>query len=160
METLWSPWRMKYMMNQDPPQDCIFCKALREEDGPENLIVLRRNHAFVILNRYPYTTGHIMVVPYAHVDSIEALTPEARAELMDLMAEMMVLLRDLYQPQAFNIGANIGKAAGAGVAGHVHMHVVPRWSGDTNFMSTIGETRVLPEDLEVTYRRIRERLGR
>ncbi len=160
MDTIWSPWRMRYMMNPNRPQECIFCKAVREEDGPENLIVLRREKVFVILNRYPYTTGHIMVVPYAHVDTIEALDSGARAEIMDLMAEMMILLRELYRPQAFNIGANIGSAAGAGIAGHVHLHVVPRWSGDTNFMSTIGETRVLPEELPDTFRRIREKLTR
>ncbi len=159
MDTLWSPWRMKYMMNQDRPHECIFCKAAAEEDSVENLVVLRRETAFVILNRYPYTTGHIMIVPFRHVDTIEELDSRSRAELMDLMAEMMILLRELYHPQAFNIGANIGAAAGAGIAQHVHLHVVPRWSGDTNFMSTIGETRVLPEELPDTFRRIRERLG-
>ncbi|MBI4926881.1 MAG: HIT domain-containing protein [Anaerolineae bacterium] len=158
METLWSPWRMRYMMNSNKPSECIFCKAVQDEDDLESLVVLRRKNAFVILNRFPYTTGHIMIVPYAHVDSIEALDSETRAELMDLMAEMMILLRELYNPQAFNIGANIGTAAGAGIASHVHLHVVPRWNGDTNFMSTIGETRVLPEELPVTFERIREKL--
>lgn len=158
MDTLWSPWRMKYMMSQERSEECIFCKAAADEDGVENLVVLRRKAAFVILNRYPYTTGHIMVVPYVHVDSIEALDSAARGEMMDLMAEMMILLRELYHPQAFNIGANIGMAAGAGIAGHVHLHVVPRWAGDTNFMSTIGETRVLPEELIDTFQRLRERL--
>ncbi len=160
MDTLWSPWRMKYIMNQERPEECIFCKAIREEDGIENLIVFRKEKAFVILNRYPYTTGHIMVVPYQHVDTIEVLDSTTRIELMDLMAEMMVLLRDIYHPEAFNIGANIGSAAGAGIAGHVHLHVVPRWAGDTNFMSTIGETRVLPEELQDTFRRIREKTSR
>lgn len=150
---------MKYIMNQERQEECIFCKAIREEDSAENLVVLRREKAFVILNRYPYTSGHIMVVPYEHVDTIEVLDSATRVELMDLMAEMMVLLRDLYHPQAFNIGANIGSAAGAGIAGHVHLHVVPRWSGDTNFMSTIGETRVLPEELQDTFRRIREKIA-
>ncbi len=145
-------------MNHPHSDACIFCKAISEEDGLENLIVLRREKAFVILNRYPYTTGHVMVVPFAHVDTIETLDAPARGELMDLMTEMMILLRELYNPQAFNIGANIGSAAGAGIAGHVHLHVVPRWEGDTNFMSTIGETRVLPEDLDETYRRIRAKL--
>jgi ATP adenylyltransferase len=146
-------------MNTDRTSECIFCKAIREEDGPENLIVLRREKAFVILNRFPYTTAHMMVVPYAHVDSIEALDSATRSELMDLMVEMMILLRELYKPQAFNLGANIGAAAGAGIAAHVHLHVVPRWTGDTNFMSTIGETRVLPEELADTYQRIREKLA-
>lgn len=158
MDTLWSPWRMKYMMRQERSEECIFCKAAAEEAGVENLVVLRRKTAFVILNRYPYTTGHIMIVPYVHVDTIEALDSAARGEMMDLMAEMMIMLRELYHPQAFNIGANIGMEAGAGIAGHVHLHVVPRWAGDTNFMSTIGETRVLPEELVDTFQRIRERL--
>jgi len=160
MDTLWSPWRMRYMMNHERTDACIFCKAIAEEDGQENLIVLRREKAFVILNRYPYTTGHVMVVPFAHVDTLEALDASTRGELMDLMTEMMILLRELYNPQAFNIGANIGAAAGAGIAGHVHLHVVPRWEGDTNFMSTIGETRVLPEDLDETFRRIRAMIKR
>lgn len=146
-------------MNHERSDECVFCKAIAEEDGPQNLIVLRREKAFVILNRYPYTSGHVMVVPYAHVDTLEALDSGTRGELMDLMTEMMILLREIYTPQAFNIGANIGAAAGAGIAGHVHLHVVPRWEGDTNFMSTIGETRVLPEELEDTYRRIREKIA-
>jgi len=146
-------------MNHERSDECVFCKAIAEEDSPQNLIVLRREKAFVILNRYPYTSGHVMVVPYAHVDTLEALDSGTRAELMDLMTEMMILLREIYTPQAFNIGANIGAAAGAGIAGHVHLHVVPRWEGDTNFMSTIGETRVLPEELEDTYRRLREKIA-
>jgi len=158
MDTLWSPWRMKYMMSQERSEECIFCKAATEEATVENLVVLRRKLAFVILNRFPYTTGHIMIVPYVHVDTIEKLDSATRSELMDVMAEMMILLRELYHPQAFNIGANIGMEAGAGIAGHVHLHVVPRWAGDTNFMSTIGETRVLPEELVDTFQRIRDRL--
>jgi ATP adenylyltransferase len=149
---------MKYMMRQERSEECIFCKAAVEEATVENLVVLRRKSAFVILNRFPYTTGHIMIVPYVHVDTIEALDSATRGEMMDLMAEMMILLRELYHPQAFNIGANIGMEAGAGIAGHVHLHVVPRWAGDTNFMSTIGETRVLPEELVDTFQRIHDRL--
>ena len=158
MDTLWSPWRMKYMMRQERSEECIFCKAAVEEAAVENLVVLRRKSAFVILNRFPYTTGHIMIVPYLHVDTIEKLDSATRGEMMDLMAEMMILLRELYHPQAFNIGANIGMEAGAGIAGHVHLHVVPRWAGDTNFMSTIGETRVLPEELVDTFQRIIDHL--
>jgi ATP adenylyltransferase len=149
---------MKYMMRQERSEECIFCKAATEDAGVENLVVLRRKSAFVILNRFPYTTGHIMIVPYVHVDTIEKLDSATRGELMDVMAEMMILLRELYHPQAFNIGANIGMEAGAGIAGHVHLHVVPRWAGDTNFMSTIGETRVLPEELVDTFQRIHDRL--
>ncbi|WP_298002633.1 HIT domain-containing protein [Anaerolinea thermophila] len=158
MQTLWSPWRMRYMMDNNKTETCIFCDALRQPDGVENLIVWRGEKSFVILNRYPYTTGHVMVVPVAHVDSLEKLDSATRSEMMELMTEMMILLRDEYHPEAFNLGANIGAAAGAGIAEHVHLHIVPRWQGDTNFMSTIGETRVIPEDLTETYRRIRVRV--
>jgi ATP adenylyltransferase len=158
MRTLWSPWRMKYMIGNVASEDCLFCRAVKQADGPENLVVWRSKHAFIILNLYPYTSGHSMVVPYDHSDSIEDLRPEVRAEMMELMAMLMRALRAIYKPQAFNIGANIGAAAGAGIAAHVHLHVVPRWSGDTNFMSTIGETRVVPEVPAETYRRLRRQI--
>lgn len=155
MNYLWSPWRMQYIQNHTKSEGCVFCLAAQMEDSPENLIVHRGEHSFVILNRYPYTSGHLMVVPYAHVNTLEALPPEARAEMMELVTQAMSVLRKIYNPQAFNVGANIGEAAGAGIAAHVHMHIVPRWSGDTNFMSTLAETRVLPEALEETFARVR-----
>ncbi len=147
---------MEYIKNHLKSEGCVFCTAASLPDSAENLIVHRGEHVFVILNRYPYTSGHLMVVPYQHVDTLEALTPAARAEMMELVTQAMGVLRQLYRPQAFNVGANIGAAAGAGIAEHVHMHIVPRWSGDTNFMSTLAETRVLPEDLGETFRRVRE----
>lgn len=158
MKTLWSPWRMKYIIGQVKSEDCIFCRALKQEDGPENLVVWRARYSFIILNLYPYTSGHAMVVPYEHKDSLEDLDAGVRAEMMELITALMRSLRTIYNPQAFNIGANIGAAAGAGIAAHVHLHVVPRWSGDTNFMSTIGETRVVPEIPTETYRRLRKQL--
>lgn len=145
---------MNYISGPSEP-GCIFCALQKEEDGPGNLIVHRGEHAYVVLNRFPYTSGHLMVVATAHLASLEDLEPAARAEMMELTTACMRVLRAVYHPQAFNVGANIGEAAGAGVAGHVHIHIVPRWAGDTNFMSTIGETRVLPEELETTYSRIR-----
>ena len=156
MNRLWSPWRMTYIENHNHEEGCIFCDALEQPDDPENLIIFRGRRAFVILNRYPYTSGHLMIVPYAHQPSLEGLETKTRAEMMELTAKSMRVLRRVYQPQAFNLGANIGEAAGAGVAEHVHLHVVPRWTGDTNFMSTLAETRVLPESLEETYRRIHD----
>lgn len=145
---------MKYIENHAKESGCVFCSALRREDSPENLIVFRGQWAFVILNKFPYTSGHLMVAPLEHCATLEALPAETRAEMMELSAEAMALLRRLYQPQAFNFGANIGEAAGAGVPGHVHLHIVPRWNGDTNFMSALAETRVLPESLEQTHQRV------
>ena len=147
---------MEYIENNNKVDGCIFCIAQEIEDSPENLIAFRGQHSFVILNRYPYTSGHLMVVPFDHQASIEDLTPETRAEMMELTSRSMSVLRRIYNPQAFNMGANIGEAAGAGVKEHVHIHIVPRWAGDTNFMSSVGETRVLPESLETTFARVRK----
>lgn len=154
MENLWSPWRMKYVTDNEKPGECIFCSYPKMKDGIDNLIVHRGDSAFVILNRYPYTSGHAMVVPYQHVASIEELTPAIRAEMMEMVNETLGVLRRVYQPEGFNVGINMGSAGGAGIAEHAHVHIVPRWAGDTNFMSTTSETRVIPEDLRVTYERI------
>jgi len=155
MKRIWSPWRMKYIENHQKQENCIFCNAQEHADNEENLIIKRGTLAFVILNLYPYTSGHIMVAPMAHEPSLEFLVPDSRAEMMELVSESIVVLKKVYHPLAFNVGANIGEAAGAGEPGHVHLHIVPRWTGDTNFMTTLGETRVLPETLGETYRRIR-----
>lgn len=150
---------MNYIENHDKSDACIFCTALEQQDGPQNLIVYRGQSAFVILNRYPYTNGHLMVVPMAHRASLELLDAPTRAELMELTSRALDVLRAVYGPEAFNLGANIGQAAGAGVADHFHLHIVPRWAGDTNFMSTVADVRVLPEALPDTYRRIQEKWG-
>jgi len=147
---------MKYIENNDKEEGCVFCNAQAREDGTSNLIAFRGERNFVILNLYPYTSGHVMVVPFAHIASLEELDQATRAELMELTSQSMAVLKKLYRPQGFNVGANIGVAAGAGVPGHVHVHIVPRWGGDTNFMTALGETRVLPEALEVTYQRVSE----
>ncbi|MCK6539368.1 MAG: HIT domain-containing protein [Anaerolineales bacterium] len=146
---------MEYIENHNKENGCIFCAAQSREDSAENLIAHRGKLAYVILNRYPYTSGHVMVVPFAHQPTIEELDPATRAEMMELTSLCMTVLRRVYNPQAFNMGANIGEAAGAGVKEHVHIHIVPRWRGDTNFMSALGGTRVLPELLEDTYQRIK-----
>ncbi len=159
MNYLWSPWRMEYILTPKSGDGCIFCEGLKEDDGPVNLIIYRGNRAFVMLNRFPYTSGHLMIVPYDHQPSLEKLDPGSRAEIMDLSAKAIEVLNNIYTPQGYNLGMNIGNAAGAGVTEHVHLHVVPRWVGDTNFMSSVSQTRVLPELLEETYRRIKEAWG-
>jgi len=155
MNHLWSPWRMEYIESTNKEDRCIFCIAQANQDSAENLIAHRGELAYVILNRYPYTSGHLMVVPFEHKAGLEELDPVTRAEMMELTTRCMTVLRKVYNPQAFNMGANIGEVAGAGVKGHVHLHIVPRWRGDTNFMSTLGTSRVLPELLEDTYQRIK-----
>jgi ATP adenylyltransferase len=137
-------------------EGCVFCAVQEQEDSVENLIVFRGTYTFVILNRYPYTSGHLMVIPYVHKPNLEELDLESRTEMIELTSRCTTVLRTVYKPQGFNIGVNIGEAAGAGVKEHVHIHIVPRWVGDTNFMSAVGQTRVLPETLEDTYRRVKE----
>ena len=176
MEHLWSPWRMAYLRGSEPGADpragksaspilgtrplggtgCIFCDLPAQNRDADNLIVRRGQRAFVILNLYPYNNGHLMVVPYAHVPSLEPLDAATLAEMMALTNQALGTLRQVYNPEAFNLGVNIGGAAGAGIAEHVHMHIVPRWSGDTNFMSTVANARVIPEDLRDTWRQVHD----
>jgi ATP adenylyltransferase len=159
MDYLWTPWRYAYVSGAEPATACIFCEAPKESDEKAR-IVYRGKHCYVILNTYPYTNGHVMVVPYAHIDELQKLPVEAAQEMMALTQKMEGVLRSLYRPDGLNLGMNIGKAAGAGVAEHIHMHVLPRWVADANFMSVVGETRVLPESLEMTWTRIRGALGK
>jgi ATP adenylyltransferase len=147
---------MTYIQAQKSEAGCVFCNAIMMEDGVDNLIVWRGVETFVILNRYPYTSGHLMVVPYAHQPSLEMLSAAARAEMMESATTVTQVLTRVYQPQGFNIGINQGAAAGAGIADHVHMHIVPRWGGDTNFMSAVAMTRVLPENLDDTFWRVKQ----
>ncbi len=156
MEHIWSPWRMKYIRDHQAPKGCIFCNAVKLQDGVENLIVKRGRNAFVILNRYPYTSGHVMVVPYLHVGTLAELDQAVTTEIMDLIQQSITVINTVYKPEGYNIGANLGAVAGAGIAEHVHFHVVPRWGGDTNFMTSVGEARVLPEDLCETLERLRD----
>jgi ATP adenylyltransferase len=145
---------MEYI-ESNKEEGCVFCSAQEMEDSAKNLIAFRGEHAYVILNRYPYTSGHLMVVPFDHKPHLEALDAQTRAEMMELTSRCMTALRKIYHPEAFNMGANIGESAGAGVKSHVHIHIVPRWQGDTNFMTVVGDTRVLPEAIEITYERVR-----
>ncbi len=183
MEYLWTPWRYTYVTEADKkkragvpeelsawPGDtgCVFCNMIAAVDYAEAHgtnrsdaeraagIVLRAERNYICLNRFPYTSGHIMVVPYEHQPSLAGLPPETAHELMGLAQRSELALTKVYQPDGFNFGLNLGKSAGAGVAGHVHLHALPRWTGDTNFMTVVSETRLLPEDLAVTWERLRK----
>jgi ATP adenylyltransferase len=183
MDHLWTPWRYAYITSADTakrpgvPQSlaawpgdlgCVFCNLIAsidyaiangmsvDEAEAAGGLIFRGHHCFVCLNAYPYTSGHVMVMPYAHLDRLAKLHAETAHELITLAQRTERVLDSVYNPHGFNFGLNIGKAGGAGVAGHLHMHALPRWVGDTNFMTTIAETRVLPEDLETTWRRIRQ----
>lgn len=137
-------------------EGCAFCNQVKHPDCVDNLIIYRGQRTYVILNRFPYTNGHLMVVPYEHVSELDALDAETRAEMMELASHAVQVLRRLYHPHGFNIGINMGEAGGAGIAEHIHLHIVPRWTGDASFISVLGHTRVLPELMEETYRRVAE----
>ena len=160
MDYLWTPWRYAYITGAEKTGGCIFCAFAGQKDDEKNRIVHRGQHCYIILNTYPYTSGHVMVVPYAHLDELQKLPATAATEMMALSQRMERVLRQLYRPEGINLGMNIGQAAGAGIAGHIHMHVLPRWTADANFMSVVGETRVLPEALDVTWKRLSEALAR
>jgi ATP adenylyltransferase len=157
MDFIFTPWRYAYVTDADKANQCVFCTASGLGDDKAAWIVHRGAYCFVILNTFPYTSGHVMVVPYEHLDQLQKLPAPAAHEMMELTQKLEGIMRDLYHPEGLNLGMNLGKAAGAGIAGHIHMHVLPRWVADANFMSVIGETRVLPEDLETTYTRIKAR---
>jgi ATP adenylyltransferase len=152
VDRLWSPWRLEYVTGSKPDTGCVFCDASRASDS---LVVYQRPLCFVILNLYPYNNGHVLVVPSRHTPTLGSLTSEELHEMADLMQLSERVLLEAYQPHGINVGVNLGKPAGAGVLDHVHMHVVPRWNGDTNFMTVVGETRVLPEDLAQSAARLR-----
>ena len=155
MDYLWTPWRYKYVTEGERPAGCVFCDAAAGSDDRKTYIVHRATYNFVILNRFPYTNGHVMIVPYQHLSSLGALEEEALLEMMRLARDAEEHLRAVYHPDGMNMGINLGRSAGAGIADHLHMHVLPRWAGDTNFMTVTGETRVLPEDLPATWEKLR-----
>jgi ATP adenylyltransferase len=159
MDYLWTPWRYRYIADASKDDRCIFCDALAANNDAETHIVFRGEKNFVILNRFPYTTGHVMIVPYAHVADLSAADPDILAETMRIAQRVQSALERIYHPQGYNLGMNLGRAAGAGVTGHLHLHVLPRWSGDANFMSVVSETRVEPEDLSTTDEKLRNALS-
>lgn len=160
MDRLWSPWRAKYIASGVDAQSeaCVFCEIGKDTENDEkNLLVFRGQLNFVVLNLFPYISGHILVVPYAHLGELDSAPKDVTDEMMDLTKRSQTALRRVYKPVAYNVGMNLGAAAGAGIADHIHLHILPRWAGDTNFMTTVSETRVLPEGLETTYAKLRDR---
>jgi ATP adenylyltransferase len=161
MDRLWSPWRYDYIKSGSTkeqagqPDACIFCSLPQNPaDDEKNFILHRAAYNYIVLNIYPYISGHLLIVPFAHLGELDAASKETTDELMDLSKRCQTVLRETYRPHGFNLGMNLGRSAGAGVADHIHLHIMPRWTGDANFMSTIGETRVIPEDLTETYRKL------
>ena len=161
MDVLWSPWRYDYIKSGEAPsaeRSCVFCSILESPASDEEKFILHRaGHNFVILNIYPYTSGHLMIVPFAHLADLDQASKESTDELMDLTKHCQKILREVYQPNGLNLGMNLGKAAGAGVAEHFHLHILPRWIGDVNFMTAIGQTRTIPEDLRTTYEKLKDK---
>ncbi len=154
MKDLWSPWRIEYIL-QKKPDGCVFCKGCQADMDAENLILHRGEYNFVILNRYPYNNGHLMVVPYRHINMLNNLTADEQLEMMQLVSLCIEVLKDSMHPDGFNVGMNLGAPAGAGIKDHIHMHIVPRWTGDTNFMPVLADTRVIVEALDQTYARLK-----
>lgn len=159
MDYLWSPWRYRYVSSAGSDDSCLFCRVAAETDDKNNFVLLRAERNFVMLNRFPYTSGHLMIAPYQHVATIEGAEEAALGEMMALARRAESALRQAYNPNGLNIGMNIGRSAGAGIAEHIHMHVLPRWHGDVSFMTAIAETRVLPEDLETSYEKLKPLLA-
>jgi ATP adenylyltransferase len=158
MERLWTPWRMEYIKSAGRTEGCIFCDLPDGDDDEAALILLRGTHSFVILNKFPYNSGHLMVAPFRHVADLRELDAAELTEIMGLSQRCMEALHQTMGPQGYNVGVNQGTIAGAGVADHIHFHVVPRWGGDTNFMTTLGDVKVLPESLSQTYARLKPHL--
>ena len=152
MKILWAPWRIKYILGKK--EGCIFCDKVKENKDKENYVLLRGKNGFVMLNTFPYNNGHLMVAPYKHVPDLEGLEKDVLGELMGLVKTCTQILKKALKPEGFNIGINLGKVAGAGVEGHIHIHIVPRWGGDTSFISTVGDTKIIPESLDDTYKKL------
>ncbi|HSC77962.1 MAG TPA: HIT domain-containing protein [Candidatus Acidoferrales bacterium] len=155
MDYLWTPWRYQYVSQGAGNPGCIFCEALKRNNDAETLILFRGQHNFILLNRFPYTTGHSMIAPFAHGGELDKAAPEVLGEMMLLAQRLQRAFAALYRPDGYNLGMNLGRVAGAGVADHLHLHVLPRWGGDTSFMTTVGETRLEPEDLATTYAKLK-----
>ncbi len=163
MDRLWAPWRMSYILEtvkQEQPEGCVFCQMVGDSEDPKNLILIRRKHTFVVMNLFPYNSGHLMVIPKRHTGDFGSLSPDEHVEIGALIEISRKALAECFTPHGYNIGMNIGRAAGAGILDHLHYHIVPRWNGDSNFMSAVGETKVLSESLPESYARLKKVIDR
>ncbi len=161
MKQLWAPWRMEYILNEvDKHDGCIFCELPAEKDDPKNLILYRTAYCFVILNKYPYNNGHLMVVPYKHTGNLLDLSDDILLDIQQTIRKVIEVMNHILHPQAMNIGMNIGRTAGAGIADHIHYHIVPRWDGDTNFMPVIAGTKIVSESLRTTWKKMHDEFVR
>jgi ATP adenylyltransferase len=150
MKVIWAPWRIQYILSEKP-RECLFCQYPKEQNDRQNLILYRRKNTYVIMNKYPYNNGHLMAVPYFHTSSFDGLSNEVLAELMETTRYAVDCLKEVMRPEGFNVGLNLGRAAGAGIEEHMHIHIVPRWGGDMSFMTILEEVRVIPEHIHATY---------
>jgi ATP adenylyltransferase len=155
MKNLWAPWREDYVKNVDKLKGCFLCNCLKTKSELKNLIVYKGKHSFIVLNRYPYNNGHLMIAPFKHIGNIEDLSEDEAKEIFLLGRKIIPILKEVYNAQGFNVGLNLGRCAGAGVVDHLHLHIVPRWEGDTNYMPVVGATKIIPESIEESYKRIK-----
>ena len=154
-DILWAPWRIKYILGKKG-KDCIFCKAVKSKNDKKNMVLERKKHCFVMLNKYPYNNGHLMIIPYKHTGKIEDIDTDTLTEMMETVQEYVKKMKKIMKAEGFNIGINIGRIAGAGIDEHVHLHIVPRWSGDNNFMPVIGKIKVISESFDSVYEKLKK----
>ena len=157
MKRVWAPWRVEYILGEKESK-CIFCEKPKQEKDEDNYILFRGKRCLVMLNAYPYNNGHLMIAPYRHIDSVEDLEDDEAREMMNILSRMITLVKKVLRPGGFNVGMNLGSVAGAGIVDHLHLHVVPRWKGDTNFMPLISNTKIISESLRKTYRKLKENM--
>jgi len=155
MEQLWAPWRLEYIVNNNPDEGCIFCEFPKQDNDTDNHILVRGKYSYVLMNAFPYSNGHLLIPPYRHIHDICDLTDEENLEIMQLTSRCCRALKEICRPDGFNVGMNLGAAAGAGIADHLHLHIVPRWRGDTNFMAVLSDVKVIPEALHRTYEKLK-----
>lgn len=155
MDKLWAPWRIGYILSDKKEDGCVFCNAFKSDNDEDRLVLFRSKHSFIIMNLYPYNAGHLMVVPNRHISSPTELKEEEQLDMFKLTNKCIEILKKVMNPDGFNVGMNLGRSAGAGIDDHIHIHIVPRWNGDTNFMPILADTKVISESLKETYKKLK-----